>query len=73
MINFSEKSVEYKVFIFRYCHNGRPWQFELLATDEADAQARINSISEAQLMGECAGVIPANESDERPRLRLLAE
>jgi hypothetical protein len=63
----------YKIFLIEYFHNGSRWVLELPASDHDDAQARINALSRARLLGERAGSIPASTEGGHPVLRLLAE
>ena len=73
MLNPLHRDDAFKVFLVEYSHNGSQWVLELLASDHDDAQARLNSLSRAELLGERAGIVPANDEDSLPVLRLLAE
>jgi hypothetical protein len=73
MFNSLHRDDAFKIFLVEYSHNGSAWILELPASDHDDAQARVNSLSGAQLLGERAGTIPANDRDCAPTLRLLAD
>jgi hypothetical protein len=62
----------FKIFLVEYSHNGSAWILELPASDHDDAQARVQALSSAQLLGERAGVIPADDG-ACPALRILDE
>ncbi|MDX1961602.1 MAG: hypothetical protein SFX18_00525 [Pirellulales bacterium] len=60
MKNTPKKNLEtsYKVYLFKYYHDGSWWHIELPATDLEDAQARINKLPHAQALGELKAKIP---------------
>lgn len=73
MFNSLHRDDAFKVFLVEYSHNGSRWVLELLASSFDDAQARLDSLSQGELLGERAGIVPANDEDSLPVLRLLAE
>jgi hypothetical protein len=50
----------YKTFLYKYFHEGSWWMVEIAATNEDDAQARINKLPLAQPMGELMMKVPAH-------------
>jgi hypothetical protein len=73
MLNSSRRNDANKVFLVRYSHNGSQWVLELPASDQVDAQARLDKLSQAELLGERAGCIPADDAVSQHALRLWAE
>lgn len=53
-------SPEYKVFLFKYFHDGSWWHIEIPATTMDDAQARIRKLPLAQPLGEMVAKLPAS-------------
>jgi hypothetical protein len=56
----SQTPNSFKVFLFKYFHDGRWWMVEIPASSLDDAQARINKLPHAQVMGEMVAKIPAS-------------
>lgn len=44
--------------LFRYNHDGKVWQLEIVANDERDAQARLARLAFASYMGVRVAKIP---------------
>lgn len=49
-----------KTYLFSYSHNGARWSFEVQASDQADAQARVRKMANASLDGTLVARIPAS-------------
>jgi hypothetical protein len=56
----SQTSQEFRVYLFKYFHEGSWWQIEIPATTMDDAQARIKKLPLAQPLGELVAKFPAN-------------
>lgn len=52
--------MSYKTYLFSYRHNGAEWNFEIQATSEADAKARVAKLAYASYDGELIAKIPAS-------------
>jgi len=48
----------YRTYLFSYNHAGATWVFEVRATDEADAKARLSKIAAANFDGELLLKVP---------------
>jgi hypothetical protein len=49
----------YKTYLFEYFHEGSRWSFEIHATSEEDAMARLNKLPLAKYLGVLHATIPA--------------
>lgn len=53
-------SITEKTYLFTYRHDGAEWVFEVRATNEADARARVTKMAYATLDGELVAKVPAS-------------
>lgn len=53
-----QTSSELKTFLFSYRHDGAEWSFEIQATDEQDAKARVDRLCFATYDGELVAKLP---------------
>jgi hypothetical protein len=56
----SKCTEKYKTFLYKYFHEGSWWVVEISATNDDDAQARINKLPLAQPMGVLVMKLPAS-------------
>lgn len=49
----------WKTYTCRYYHDGKWWALDLMAQDDADAEARARKLGNLQLLGEVKVRIPA--------------
>jgi hypothetical protein len=52
------KTDSWKTYTCRYFHDGSWWALDLIARDNADAEARANKLGNLQLLGEVKMQIP---------------
>jgi len=50
---------EFELYAFEYRHEGATWTIEIPAKSAADAQARVNKMPHAKLLGTVVARIPA--------------
>ncbi len=63
---------EFKKYLFSYGHNGKQWGFDIPATSEQDARARLAKMQFAHYDGELVLTIPVPAAGWMLRLfRLL--
>jgi hypothetical protein len=60
IFSFRETNERWNSYLFDYSHDGQSWSFEIPARSEREARERVNSLSNAQYLGEIKMTIPGH-------------